>query len=365
MITLPMKVAIITRTKNRPLLLKRAVESVLGQSYDDYIHVIINDGGSQSDVDELIKKYDAKYKKRLKVIHNKTSMGMEAASNKAIASVKSDLIVIHDDDDSWHSSFLERSVSFLSSCSGYPNFAGVVCYYEKIWEKVTKTSVKEVSRELNIADFEDFTLWKLCSGNIFPPISFIYKRDAYEKCGMYREELPVLGDWDFNLRFMSQFEIAVIPEVLAYYHHRVAEGDSKYGNTVVQNADLHLYYNRLLRNEYLRKDIESGKNGLGVLMNLALQNKINREIAFSIAEASQQALSIGSHASDKISNAISQNDNLQNILKSVLDSVINSVMAQQASVKHIESLLDNLKNHVDDKFQTHDPVHRIKRIIKK
>ena len=39
------KVAIITRTKDRPLLLERAIQSVESQTYSDYVHVILNDGG--------------------------------------------------------------------------------------------------------------------------------------------------------------------------------------------------------------------------------------------------------------------------------------------------------------------------------
>ena len=47
------KVAIITRTKNRCLLLRRAIESVLAQSFADWTHVIVNDGGNRYEVDLL------------------------------------------------------------------------------------------------------------------------------------------------------------------------------------------------------------------------------------------------------------------------------------------------------------------------
>ena len=47
-------VAIITRTKDRPLLLRRAVESVLGQTHADWVHVIVNDGGDPAAVEQVV-----------------------------------------------------------------------------------------------------------------------------------------------------------------------------------------------------------------------------------------------------------------------------------------------------------------------
>jgi len=38
-----------------------------------------------------------------------------------------------------------------------------------------------------------------------PPIAFLYERAAGEAVGHYRIDLPVLGDWDFNLRFAERF----------------------------------------------------------------------------------------------------------------------------------------------------------------
>ena len=48
------QVAVITRTKDRPILLRRAIESVLRQSFGEWVHVIINDGGNPSTVDFLV-----------------------------------------------------------------------------------------------------------------------------------------------------------------------------------------------------------------------------------------------------------------------------------------------------------------------
>ena len=87
------KVAVVTRTKDRGVLLERAIKSVHQQTLTDLVHVIINDSGDKKVVDDLVAKYEGIIKGRVKVIHNDVSHGMEAASNKAIKSVDLSLLL--------------------------------------------------------------------------------------------------------------------------------------------------------------------------------------------------------------------------------------------------------------------------------
>ena len=48
------KVAVITRTKNRNILLPRAINSVLSQTSPEWVHVIINDGGDTEELESTI-----------------------------------------------------------------------------------------------------------------------------------------------------------------------------------------------------------------------------------------------------------------------------------------------------------------------
>src|SRR4030095_2041256 len=75
--------------------------------------------------------------------------------------------------------------------------------------------------------------------NRFPPISFLFRRAALEVVGPFREQHGVLGDWDFHLRVLRQFDIDVIPEPLANYHHRVKGTAGVYGNSVHVQTDVH------------------------------------------------------------------------------------------------------------------------------
>ena len=265
------KVAIITRTKDRGILLERAIKSIHQQTMDDFIHVIINDAGDKRVVDDLVKKYKTLIKDRVKVIHNTESRGMEAASNKAIKSVDSTYVAIHDDDDSWHPDFLKRTTEHLDSTGAM----GVVVATDRIDEEIIGGSVHIKARERWMAHLRALTLFDLCLDNFAVPISFIYRRSIYGEIGYYDESLPVCGDWDFALRFMERYDIDLLrtERALAFYHHRPKQ-TGVMGNSVFASFDMHEKYNAVLANKYLRQDIEKGGLGLGYLFNQRKEDRI-------------------------------------------------------------------------------------------
>lgn len=262
------KVAIITRTKNRTLLLHRAIKSVLGQDFQDWVMVIVNDGGDKNELINLVSRYEVQFKNRYQLIHNDTSVGMEAASNIGIKASYSDFLVIHDDDDSWHPSFLNKCVTFLET-NHYPSVAGVITHSVRILERIEGSTIIRDRTEPFNAWLNNIALFRMAASNVFPPISFVYKREIFAKIGYYREDLPVLGDWEFNLRFMRFYDIYVIPEELAFYHHRLKEKEGKYSNSVVKDDSKHKFYDTFIRNELLRNDIDNNSMGLGHLVNIS------------------------------------------------------------------------------------------------
>lgn len=261
------KVAIITRTKDRTLLLRRAIESVLSQTFEDWNMVIVNDGGDPEELNSLIVKYENNFQGRYQIFHNKHSVGMEAASNIGIKNSDSDYVVIHDDDDSWDNKFLEKCVFFLKE-NQFPSIAGVITYTTRILESVYNNHIKKERSEPYNTWLQAVTIYRMAASNVFPPISFLYKREVFDSIGYYREDLPVLGDWEFNLRFIKEYDIALIPELLAYYHHRVQMPNGILSNSVIKDDSQHKFYDYLLRNELLRKDLHNNQLGMGYLVNL-------------------------------------------------------------------------------------------------
>jgi glycosyltransferase involved in cell wall biosynthesis len=212
------RVAIITRTQNRPITLNRALEGILRQTFTDWELVLVSDAGNLAAIREVVARHGEALGDRLRLIHRERSEGMQAASNHGIAESRSRYIAIHDDDDSWHPDFLARTVAYLDAAA--PHQRGVVVGAELVYERFKNDRFIEIRRRRMSVPAESLVPSALRRYNRFPPIAFLYERAAGEMLGQYRTDLPVLGDWDFNLRFAERFGIGIIDEPLAYWHHR-------------------------------------------------------------------------------------------------------------------------------------------------
>jgi len=271
------KTAIIMRTKDRPILLKRAIESVASQTLKNYELIIVNDGGKISNVINAIKSSYID-PSRIIIISHAKSRGMEAASNAGINASESKYIAIHDDDDMWKPEFLQKTVEFLELYSD--KYKGVITKSFYISEKVHLSGeIEEIYR----IPFHDWVsrlpLAEILIQNLFPPIAFLYHRDMWKLLGGYDESLPVLGDWDFNIRFLVEANIGIINEYLAEYRVREDPG-SLYLSSLSAGRTLHNEYYAILRNKYLRLAEKNSKYlALSILMNIAYnQEDIRRRI---------------------------------------------------------------------------------------
>jgi glycosyltransferase involved in cell wall biosynthesis len=251
-------VGIITRTKNRNIFLERAAESVASQTIDDYVWIVVNDGGDPELVEQTIIKSQVDLSK-VKVIHNKTSQGMESASNIGIKASNSKYLVIHDDDDSWLPLFLENTVSYLEA-PPYETIKGVIAHANRIDEVIVNNEYVEIIEQQPYMEWvKTIPIFEMLSANLFAPISFVYTRKALETVGLYDESLPVLGDWDFNIRFLMNFDIGVISKKLANYHHRTSILNSSYANSIYGDLDKHMFFDTIVRNKYLRYNENSSQ----------------------------------------------------------------------------------------------------------
>ncbi len=254
-------VSIITRTKDRNILLDRAINDIAIQSYDNFELVIVNDGGAPKGVDDLLKKHEKALRGRAKVIHNETSQGMEHASNQGIEATTGKYICIHDDDDTWDRNFLKTCVEYLEE---NPSHGGVAVRTEIVLENLTETSVTEIGREPAWPEIHQFSLSKLMVSNIAVPISCMYPRQVISDLGGFRDDLPVVGDWEFHIRLAAAYEVGFIDgRPLAYWHQRRNQG-GVLGNSVFAGADKHEYFDLKVRDEYLRDYVE--RHGMGALL---------------------------------------------------------------------------------------------------
>src|SRR5262249_8511318 len=110
-LALPPLVSVIIPTYNRPDRLRRAVESVLGQTHENVEVVVVNDDGVE--VEELL----AGFAERAKITYLKLGMnrGRSAARHAGRALAPGEFIAYLDDDDWYEPDHLATLVGTLHS----------------------------------------------------------------------------------------------------------------------------------------------------------------------------------------------------------------------------------------------------------
>ena len=255
------KIAIITRTKDRSVFLPRAIKSIAEQTYSDYIHVIVNDGGDAVLVEKIVSSQKPEVKSKIKLFHRPEPSGApDTIFNESIDRVDSEYVAILDDDDTWHKDFLLQTTSRLDENK---NIAGVVVRTDKVIEKLKGKSIKIIKSERLLPDLQAVSLYRQCIDNQLMTNAFVFRRSAYEKVGKYDESLPVVADWEFGIRFLQQYEVEFLDPgfSLANYHHRQGLKDNSF------SKHSHRKYVTLVANRYLREDLKKGVLGVGYIIS--------------------------------------------------------------------------------------------------
>ena len=260
------KIGVIMRTKDRPILLERALKSVCKQTFKDWHLALVNDGGDPDSVKKLVSALPEKHQRKITQIDHPESIGMEAASNAGLAVLDSRYAIVHDDDDSLHPEFFSKTSHYLDH-PPHPSVKGVITRTERIIEVIKGDKVKKVRSFPYNAWLHSISLRRMLAENVFAPIAFLFNRETCVEIGAFRDDLPVLGDWDFNVRFLCKHDIGIIDETLAYYHDREGNGTDAYFSSIRAKAHLHAFFDNFLRNEWLRDDIASGRAGKGLIAN--------------------------------------------------------------------------------------------------
>src|SRR4030066_2407420 len=103
-------VSLIVRTKDRPKLLKSALQSIADQTYRPTEVVLVNDGGCDLDIEELkgiLGDISLNY------IRLEKNTGRAHAGNVGIENAGGEYIGFLDDDDEFYPEHVETLITFL------------------------------------------------------------------------------------------------------------------------------------------------------------------------------------------------------------------------------------------------------------
>lgn len=259
-------VSVIIPTFNRAYVLRKAVESVLSQSYLDF-EIIIVDDGSKDNTASVIEPL----KKHVRAFHISHS-GVSKARNTGIEKARGEWISFLDSDDYWLSEKLKKQMSYLRKNPQYR-----VCHTDEIWIK----NGKRINQGKKHAKYEGWFFspsLKLC---LISPSTVVIHREVFDKAGKFDETFEFVEDYELWLRITSQYPIGFIGEKLVIKTgghpdqlSRRINGIEKYRIDALEK----LILDGNLKPEYLNESIEMFKKKCSIYTSGCLKRGRQEEI---------------------------------------------------------------------------------------
>ncbi|WP_167145211.1 glycosyltransferase family A protein [Actinomyces sp. ZJ308] len=349
------RVTVVTRTRNRPLMLNRAVQSVGAQSFQDLELVIVNDAGESEPVDEALESAPEWLRERTTVVTNEASHGREAALEDGLAASACEFFAIHDDDDSWEPGFLAACVAHLDE---HPGHGAVATRCDLVAETVTEEGLTEINRGVLAPDKESWTLIDTMVANYVPPISQLIRREVADRIGHWDGNLLTQADWDFNLRLLATSPVGFIDgEPLAHWHHRDST-DESVGNSVVVDAVNHRTDNLAIRDRYARLSLEgagaedsSSQSGPAEPENLGVM-LVSAEYFHRLEERLRQHEEKLDHQNAYLTQSVAQLNDAVHSLRFTIGDLHESIRHILLQAHETKAKIDHLEATVKPFFRT-------------
>ncbi len=203
-----MYISVIIPMYNSKNTIKDSIESVLNQTYDGKVEIVVVNDGSTDGCEKIIEDFMKNNQSNISIrLINKKNGGVSSARNLGIKEANGDWIALLDSDDIWLPEKLEKQVSAIQK---NPNikFIGtnrnneVYPYFGKKNNELYTINAKEML----------IKWWPSTPTAMF-------KRDIFLKANGYNESLKGAEDGDFWLRCAQITPIYVLNEFLVNTGH--------------------------------------------------------------------------------------------------------------------------------------------------
>ena len=194
---------------NKENFIKKTIESVLSQEYQDFEIIVVHDCSTDGSLDKVKEVLD----KRISIVEHLNNKGLSASRNTGIANAQADFIAFLDADDTWKPYYLVTINQLIES---YPEAHLYATTYEVLLRhgKIIQYPFHFNFDETGIVDnFFERNLHQ----SFYYPSCLCVNKAVFAKIGTYNEAITFSEDVDFNIRAHSQFRMAFSNTVCVQY----------------------------------------------------------------------------------------------------------------------------------------------------
>jgi len=208
-----MRISVVIPLYNKARYIKRAIDSVLAQTYIDYEIIVIDDGSTDESADVIKNILDS----RIRLITQENA-GVSAARNRGIHEAKYGIVAFLDADDEWLPEFLELVVQEFEKDPA----VGVAFTNYRLSNSLQAVLIPhQVGR---LVDYFEFCLVNngrgMCSSCVLVKRDLLLKINGFP-VGMHHGE--DIYTWT---RLAWESSVAFVPKVMAIYHMGVVNSAS-------------------------------------------------------------------------------------------------------------------------------------------
>lgn len=201
------QVSVIIPTHKRPFFLRRAISSVLGQTFQDWELIVVDDA-SNDETGAIVKSFSDP---RISYYYNRVAKGGSAARNTGILKSRGMYLAFLDDDDEWFSQKLQCQVDLLGRS---PSNVGLVF---SGYKKIDQSNGNVIGEHMPVAE-GDLSEALLVNNAVGSTSSVLLKWECLEDVGLFDEQLPSGQDYDLWIRISKTWHFRCLNEVLFHYY---------------------------------------------------------------------------------------------------------------------------------------------------
>ncbi len=192
-------VSVIIPAYNRPAYLKEALESAVGQNYQN-IEIIVSDDCSRENLQAVVDDFQDP---RIIFMRNETNFGMVRNIGNIYKKAQGKYVAHLNDDDMWNKDFLEKLVPPLER---HPDLALAFCDHYLIdadgeinYPETEKCTQVTHRRDLKEGVYQPFCKLAIVEHAVASPCAAVIRKDAFDW-----DDIPVEigGYWDVYINYL-------------------------------------------------------------------------------------------------------------------------------------------------------------------
>jgi GT2 family glycosyltransferase len=214
-------VSVVIPLYNKKDHVERCVRSVLGQTYQNFEIIVVNDGSTDGGETVVSGIADS----RVRLI-DQANAGVSVARNRGVASAQSDWIFFLDADDEWQAPLIQ---DLLDLQARSPEAGVLACPTEKVYSDGRRTTIELVDADFRAGSeyIDNFLATFVRLGESpFSNSSFAVRRKEFLAVGGYAPGVKLTEDSQLWVRLALDSRIAMTRKAQAQYYVEV-EGNTR------------------------------------------------------------------------------------------------------------------------------------------